>query len=55
MDSTGSVISQTDKYPFKTFNATVDLVNDRLDATYMMGGSATVVATGKTYPDYTSY
>jgi len=55
VDSTGSVISQTDKYPFKTFNATVDLVNDRLDATYMMGGSATVVATGKTYPDYTSY
>lgn len=55
VDSTGSVISQTDKYPFKTFNATVDLLNDRLDATYMMGGSATVVATGKTYPDYTSY
>ena len=55
VDSTGSVVSQTDKYPFKTFNATVDLANDRLDANYMIGGSATVVATGKTYPDYTSY
>ena len=55
VDSTGSVVSQTDKYPFKTFNATVDLVNDHLDAYYMIGGSATVVASGKTYPDYTSY
>jgi hypothetical protein len=49
--STGSSIAETDKYPFKTFNATIDLVNDHLDATYMIGGSATVVATGKTYPD----
>ena len=55
VDSTGSVISETDKYPFKTFNATVDMVNDRLDAYYMIGASATVVASGKTYPDYTSY
>ena len=55
VDSTGSVISQTDKYPFPTFNATVDLVNDHLDAHYMMGSSATVEASGKTYPDYTSY
>lgn len=51
--STGSSIAETDKYPFKTFNATIDLVNDHLDATYMIGGSATVVATGKTYPDKT--
>jgi len=55
VDSTGSVVSETNKYPFKTFNATVDLANDHLDANYMIGGSATVVATGKTYPDYTSY
>jgi len=55
VDSTGSVVSQTDKYPFKTFNATVDLVNDRLNANYMIGASATVAATGRTYPDYTSY
>lgn len=55
VDSTGSVVSQTDKYPFKTFNATVDLANDHIDANYMIGSSATVVATGKTYPDYTSY
>lgn len=45
----------TDKYPFKTFNATVDLSNDHLDATYMLGGSATVTATGRTYPDYSAY
>lgn len=51
-DSTGSYKMTTNKYPFKTFNATVDLVNDRLDATFMMGASATVTATGRTYPDY---
>ena len=55
VDTTGSVVSQTDKYPFKTFNATVDMVGDHLDANYMIGASATVVASGKTYPDYTSY
>lgn len=55
VDSTGSVVSQTDKYPFKTFNATVDLVNDHMDANYMIGSSATVTATGSTYPDYTGY
>ena len=48
--STGSDVKKTDKYPFKKFNATIDLVNDHLDANFMMGGSATVVATGKTYP-----
>lgn len=55
MDSLGNTKKETDKYPFKTFNATVDLANDNLDANYMIGGSATVVATGKTYPDYTAY
>ena len=55
VDSTSSVISTTDKYPFKTFHADIDLVNDSLKATFMMGGSATVVATGTTYPDYTAY
>ena len=50
--STGNSDKYTDKYPFKTFNATIDLLNDRLDATYMIGGSATVVATGKTYLNY---
>lgn len=51
VDSTGSNVATTDKYPFKTFNATIDLVNDRLEATYMIGGSATVTATGTTYRD----
>lgn len=55
VDTTNSVIATTDKYPFKTFNATVDLVNDHLEANFMIGGSATVTATGRTYPDYTSY
>jgi len=45
----------TDKYPFKTFNAMVDLVNDTISATFMMGGSATVTATGRTYPNYYTY
>lgn len=56
-DTTGSQekTKRTDKYPFKTFNATIDLVQDRLDATYMIGDSACVVATGSTYPDYTAY
>ena len=49
VDSTGSGKSTTNKYPFKTFNATIDLVNDHLDANYMIGSSATVTATGKTY------
>lgn len=55
IDSLGSTIKTTDKYPFKVFNATIDLVNDHLDATYMIGESATVTASGRTYPDYTSY
>lgn len=55
LDSLGGTEKDTDKYPFKTFNATIDLVNDQLNATYMIGSSATVVATGSTYPDYTSY
>ena len=55
VDSTGSSVATTDKYPFKTFNATIDLAHDHLDANYMIGPSATVVASGKTYPDYTAY
>lgn len=51
-DSTGSTKTTTNQYPFKTFNATVDLVNDRMEANFMMGASATVTATGRTYPDY---
>jgi len=55
VDSTGHMdgpVSSTDKYPFKKFKATIDLTNDHLEADYMMGGSATVTATGKTYPNY---
>ena len=57
MDSTGTSqgTKTTDKYPFKNFNANIDLVNDHLDITYKMGESATVVASGKTYPDYPAY
>ena len=55
LDSLGHNHKTTDKYPFKTFSANVDLVNDSLNATFMMGASATVVATGRTYPDYTTY
>ena len=55
VDSTGSVRSHTDKYPFKTFNATVDMKNDRLNAEYMMGSSSTVVATGRTYLEFHEY
>ena len=54
-DSLGSRTSTTDKYPFKTFNAVVDLENDSIIANFMMGSSATVYATGRTYPNYTSY
>ena len=52
LDSLGSDKRHTDKYPFKTFNANIDLVNDHLDATYMIGSDATVTAVGRTYPDY---
>lgn len=57
MDSTGTSqgTKTTDKYPFKNFNANIDLVNDQLDITFKMGESATVVASGKTYPDYPAY
>ena len=55
VDSTGSSVATTDKYPFKTFNATIDLANDHLSADFMIGPSATVHATGKTYPDYSAY
>jgi hypothetical protein len=55
--SGGSItIAETDKYPFKTFNATIDLsahqLEDSLSATFMIGGSASVTATGRTYPNY---
>ncbi len=49
--STGSTFKETDKYPFKTFNATIDLLNDHLDANYMIGNDATVTASGRTYSD----
>ena len=55
IDSTLARDRTTTEYPFKTFDADVDLVNDYLDAVYMIGSSATVTATGRTYPDYTSY
>ena len=55
LDSLGHNEKETNKYPFKTFNATIDLVNDQLNATYMIGDDATVTASGCTYPDYTSY
>lgn len=49
LDSLGHNEKHTDKYPFKTFNATIDLVNDHLDANYMIGNDATVTASGTTY------
>jgi hypothetical protein len=52
-DSLGSRTSSTDKYPFKTFNAMTDLENDSIIANFMIGDSATVVAAGRTYPNYT--
>ena len=52
LDSLGHNEKHTDKYPFKTFNATIDLVNDHLDANYMIGNDATVTAVGRTYPEY---
>lgn len=48
-------VKQTDKYPFQVFNAIVDLENDSIIANYMIGSSATVVASGRTYPNYTAY
>lgn len=54
--NTGSSDATTDKYPFKVFNATISLsayqLEDRLEADYMIGSSATVAATGRTYPDF---
>ena len=55
LDSLGHNEKHTDKYPFKTFDATIDLVNDRFNATYMIGDNATVTASGRTYPDYIYY
>lgn len=55
LDSLGHNHKTTDKYPFKRFNATIDLVNDHLNANYMIGNDAIVTASGCTYPDYTSY
>ena len=52
---TSDKVKTTNSYPFKVFNATIDLANDHLDANYMIGDSAIVTATGRTYPDYTSY
>ena len=55
IDSTLTRYRTTTDYPFITFDADVDLVNDHLDAVFMMGPSATVTASGRTYPDYTAY
>ena len=55
VDSTGSQVKTTNAYPFKIFNASVDLVNDHMSARFMMGDSAIVTASGRTYPDYTPY
>lgn len=52
LDSTGYVHPTTTDYPFKIFNATVDLWNDHMDAHFMMGDDATVTAMGKTYADF---
>lgn len=55
-DSLGvPTVKYTDKYPFKIFKANIDLEHDHLDAHFMMGDKATVTATGRTYPDYTSF
>ena len=55
-DSVGvPTVKTTDEYPFKTFNAVVDLENDSIIANFMMGDSAIVVASGRTYPNYTAY
>lgn len=55
-DSVGvPTIKTTDEYPFKTFNAVVDLEKDSINAVFMMGDSAIVVASGTTYPNYTAY
>ncbi len=54
-DSTFTNEKTTTDYPFKTFDAELDLINDFIDAVYMMGEHATVTATGRTYPDYTAY
>ena len=49
-DSVGTANRKnTDKYPFKTFNAVLDLEKDSIHTTFMMGSSATVVASGTTY------
>ena len=49
-DSVGTASKkETDKYPFKTFNAVLDLEKDSINTTFMMGGSATVVASGRVY------
>lgn len=49
-DSVGTATDKyTDNYPFKTFNAVLNLEKDSINVTFMMGSSATVVATGKTY------
>lgn len=55
-DSTGvPTTKSSDKFPFKTFDANVNLANDSLIINFMMGSSATVVASGRTYPNYTAY
>ena len=55
-DSTGvPTTKSSDKFPFKTFDANVDLANDSLIINFMMGSSATVVASGRTYPNYKAY
>jgi len=53
--STAPTLKTSDKYPFKYFKANLDLVSDSLHINFTMGDSASVVAKGCTYPDYTAY
>lgn len=55
LNTNPSAFKTTDKYPFKTFRSEIDLGNDRLDANYMIGASATVTATGRTYSNSIEY
>jgi len=50
--STGSSTKTSNKYPFTTFDATLNLETETLEASYVLAGKVTAKASGQTYSKY---
>jgi len=51
-EDTGTETKTTDKYPFTTFTANLDLESDTFTASYVLAGKTKATASGQTYNKY---